>query len=204
MKKLVVIDAGHGGQDTGAESVSGVCESHMALSVAKGVKKKLEGCVDVLMTRSDDTFLTLGKRSSIANEAQADAFCSIHFNSSENTLAQGWEVFSFSSTGGGRKLASCVGNAHANKFKNQRSRGLKHASLSVLRRTKMPACLWEGGFMSHVGEASWINNPVVREEMAEAIAQGILDYLQLEQVKPKTKSLSVAERIQRIEDHLNL
>ena len=200
----VVIDAGHGGQDTGAESASGVCESHMALSVARTVKAKLEGYVDVLMTRSDDTFVTLGKRSSIANEAQADVFCSIHFNSSDNTLAQGWEVFSFSSTGEGRKLAACVGNAHANKFKNQRSRGLKHASLSVLRRTSMPACLWEGGFMSHVGEAGWINSPVVREEMAEAIAQGVLDYLQLEQVKSKTNNLSLVQRIQRIEDHLKL
>jgi hypothetical protein len=58
--------------------------------------------------------------------------------------------------------------------------------------------------MSHVGEASWINNPVVREEMAEAIAQGILDYLQLEQVKSKTNNLSLIQRIQRIEDHLKL
>ena len=206
MKKLVVIDAGHGGGDTGAESVSGILESHMALSVANIVKSALErgGRVEALMTRDDDTFVTLGKRSEFANKEGAELFVSIHFNSSESTSAQGFELWTLRSVGDAVDLAEDMLKSHRKAFKNQTNRGIKQGNLSVLRRTNMPAVLWEGGFLSHVGEANWINDPVIREEMGEAIAKGILNYLKIKQADKKPKNPTLEERIQIIEDHLKL
>jgi N-acetylmuramoyl-L-alanine amidase len=92
-KKLVVLDAGHGGHDRGA-SQDGVFESEIALKITKLVGQNLESAGHkVLYTRTKDEWLSLEKRAAIANQARGDLFVSIHLNSSEDPRAKGKEFY---------------------------------------------------------------------------------------------------------------
>jgi len=92
----IVIDAGHGGHDTGTIGPTGLMEKDLCLDVAlrlgKIIQQKLPGA-DVVYTRSDDTFIPLEDRTRIANDAQADLFVSIHANSSPDHAARGVETY---------------------------------------------------------------------------------------------------------------
>jgi N-acetylmuramoyl-L-alanine amidase len=92
----IVIDAGHGGHDTGTIGPTGLMEKDLCLDVAlrlgKIIQQRLPGA-DVVLTRSDDTFIPLEERTHIANEAKADMFISIHANSSQDTGARGIETY---------------------------------------------------------------------------------------------------------------
>ena len=92
----IVIDAGHGGHDTGTIGPTGLMEKDLCLDVAlrlgKIIEQKLPGA-DVVYTRSDDTFVPLEERTNIANQAKADLFISIHANSSRDHAARGIETY---------------------------------------------------------------------------------------------------------------
>jgi len=92
----IVIDAGHGGHDTGTIGPTGLMEKDLCLDVAlrfgKIVQQKLPGA-DIVFTRTDDTFIPLEERTHIANEAKADLFISIHANSSPDHGARGVETY---------------------------------------------------------------------------------------------------------------
>jgi N-acetylmuramoyl-L-alanine amidase len=92
----IVIDAGHGGHDTGTIGPTGLMEKDLCLDVAlrlgKIIQQRLPSA-DVVFTRSDDTFIPLEERTHIANEAKADMFVSIHANSSQDTAARGIETY---------------------------------------------------------------------------------------------------------------
>src|SRR5437016_2305431 len=92
----IVIDAGHGGHDTGTIGPTGLMEKDLCLDVAlrlgKIIEQRLPGA-DVVYTRADDTFVPLEERTNIANQAKADLFISIHANSSRDTGARGIETY---------------------------------------------------------------------------------------------------------------
>jgi N-acetylmuramoyl-L-alanine amidase len=92
----IVIDAGHGGHDTGTIGPTGLMEKDLCLDVAlrlgKIVKQRLPGA-EVVFTRADDSFIPLEERTAIANEAHADLFISIHANSSQDSSARGIETY---------------------------------------------------------------------------------------------------------------
>ncbi len=94
-KYTIIVDAGHGGNDSGATG-SGLREKDVALDVAQKLASNLKQDYNVIMTRSDDTFVPLGKRAEIGNDANADLFISIHLNAASSTSANGSEVFYFS------------------------------------------------------------------------------------------------------------
>ena len=90
----IVIDAGHGGHDTGTIGPNGLLEKDLVLDVAKRLGKQLERLgAEVVYTRSDDTFIPLETRTAIANQEQADLFISIHANSSRDPDARGVETY---------------------------------------------------------------------------------------------------------------
>jgi N-acetylmuramoyl-L-alanine amidase len=92
--RRIVIDAGHGGKDTGAIGPHGVREKDMALSIARKVAARLKGFgFAVAMTRRDDTFVALDDRTRIANEAHADLFVSIHCNAAKRRKLEGVETW---------------------------------------------------------------------------------------------------------------
>ena len=98
----IVIDAGHGGHDTGTIGPTGLMEKDLCLDVSlrvgKLIEEKLPG-TEVTFTRDDDTFIPLERRTEIANEAKADLFLSIHANSSQDHSARGVETYYLNFTG---------------------------------------------------------------------------------------------------------
>ncbi len=98
----IVIDAGHGGHDTGTIGPTGLMEKDLCLDVALRVGKLIQQrlpAADVVFTRDDDTFIPLQQRTEIANQAQADLFLSIHANSSQDQRARGIETYYLNFTG---------------------------------------------------------------------------------------------------------
>ena len=98
VKPLVVIDAGHGGQDVGAIAVDGGYEKHVTLAIARAAARALErgGKVRVHLTRADDRFIPLGGRVAIARAKRADLFISVHADAAPNELARGATVYTLS------------------------------------------------------------------------------------------------------------
>lgn len=91
----VVLDAGHGGHDPGANGPRGTREKDVTLAVARRLADRLEatGVVDIVLTRSDDSFVALADRRKIANRSNGDLFVSIHANAAENPTAEGFETY---------------------------------------------------------------------------------------------------------------
>ncbi len=90
----IVIDAGHGGDDAGARGAAGLLEKDLVLDIAHRLAKRFGGNgLRVVLTRRDDTFVPLEERTSIANDARADLFISIHANASHDTKVRGIETF---------------------------------------------------------------------------------------------------------------
>src|SRR2546425_7061384 len=113
--KMIVLDAGHGGHDAGATGPTGLAEKDLALDVTRRVAKLVEADlgVRVLLTRSDDTFITLRDRTSIANRERADLFVSIHGNAHRQIDSAGVETYFLSSeaTDSGARQAAAVENS---------------------------------------------------------------------------------------------
>lgn len=170
----VVIDAGHGGHDSGATR-AGVHEKHLALDVATRVYQLLEEeGVSVRMTRSDDRFLTLGERVRIADSVADSALVSIHFNSARNSRAHGIETFYYySGSKASQKLAQSVQNQLI-AYTGAENRGVKTAGFYVLRKTSRPAILVECGFVSNRSDRSRALRAEYRQQLAQAIVAGIL------------------------------
>ncbi|MEC4988761.1 MAG: N-acetylmuramoyl-L-alanine amidase [Oscillatoria sp. PMC 1068.18] len=172
----VVIDPGHGGKDPGALGIGGLRETDINLAVSRRVEEILEQQgVRVIMTRSDNRFISLEGRTSMANRAGADLFVSIHSNSiGGRPDVSGLETYYYSS---GRQLAQTI---HKNILQrlNVRDRGVRTARFYVLRNSSMPAVLVETGFVTGREDAARLATTAYRDQMAEAIAAGVLEYIQ--------------------------
>lgn len=98
-KSVVVIDPGHGGKDVGATGPGGAREKDVALAIAKQTAEQLRAAgIDVVLTRNDDTFISLEERTAIANKADADFFVSIHLNATKSGTARGVETYYLDTT----------------------------------------------------------------------------------------------------------
>lgn len=200
---LIAIDAGHGGEDDGC-SFKGVDEKDINLYLAQSLQKKLEEMgFEVLLTREDDSQLDLAERVSLANEAQADAFISIHQNSCEDGSAAGVETwYCMSKNENSKRLATLV-QQYTVLYTKARDRGiLSEDELYVIRESEMPSCLVETGFLSNAKE--W--EKLQEEAYCEKIVQGIADAVQL-YFYPKVMYLTfddgpVAENTERVLDIL--
>ncbi len=175
---LVVVDAGHGGNDPGAMSAGGLHEKDINLPVAQRVATLLgQKGVGVLMTRQDDRFIELEERAAIANRRNADLFVSIHSDSNPDRGRQGFTVFvARSASRDAYRAASGISEAMA--ATGCESHGIREADYKVLVNTSGPAVLVEIGYLSNAQDASRLRNPAWQNRLAQAIATGILDYLQ--------------------------
>lgn len=179
----VVIDAGHGGVNLGAHVRRPFCEEkRITLLTALFMKKYLSQMgYRVVMTRNSDSFVPLPRRVEIANQAHADLFVSIHYNSSRCPSAHGIEVF-FSDgpddknrSASSRKLAGSILTRVVRRTRAP-SRGVKKANFLVIRETNMPAVLIEGGFISNPQERSFLKDPLYVEKIARGVVEGIDHY----------------------------
>src|SRR5256886_1686696 len=198
--ETVVLDPGHGGHDKGAVCRSGN-EKDFALDVARKLRPLLQAKgLRVIMTREGDYFVPLEVRAQIANAARNSIFVSIHFNdTNDDPSATGFEIFSFTPRGApstsdnsltptalsmqagsevdaqSMALSACIYHSllgHIPEF----DRGIKRARFAVLRLTKVPAVLIEGGFLTEGGESKLIAMKDWRAKLAQAIGVGIENY----------------------------
>ena len=182
--RLVVIDAGHGGYDDGATGPSGTREKDITLSIALKLSELLKGAgYNTLLTRSDDTFVSLPDRSLKANASKADIFVSIHCNSSEYHTGHGTEVYTepdrlspvYKQQEISRYLAGLVQN-ELSKALGLTDRGTKEKDLAVCRETNLPAILVETAFIDNREEELLLNDPSFQDKAAAAVKQGIDRY----------------------------
>ena len=169
----VVIDPGHGGRDKGAVW-GGVYESSLNLRVANRVEASLKAKgYPVVMSRRSDVYVSLSRRSQIANRYRNAIFVSIHFNATIHTSARGAETFYVGKRGS--YLAKSIQNELVKNCK-VRNRGIRNRSYSVLRQTHCPAVLVECGFISNSHERSRCKTSSYQAAAARAIVAGIERY----------------------------
>ena len=175
-RKIVVIDAGHGGADPGASYIERQ-EKDDNLKLALAVGKILAGNgVDVRYTRTDDTYNTPLEKAMMANDAEADLFVSIHRNAMPVPgTGSGVETVVFENKGAQGMLAKNIGEAlGAVGFTDLGT--VERPGLVVLRRTKLPSVLVEVGFIDNEADNYLFDDYF--EEIAQAIASGILNTIQ--------------------------
>ena len=159
------LDFGHGGKDPGALGQNKTKESDTVLKIGLQVKNTLEKSNEkVITTRQNDTYYSLGYRSSKANDNKCDYFISIHMNSSTNKTAKGCEVWVYDKSSKLYNLANKLSTNISSKI-NTPNRGVKISkSFSVLRKTKMPALLIEIDFISNSSvEASLKSDKYIKD-----------------------------------------
>ena len=213
--QTVVLDPGHGGFDKGAASIFGN-EKTYALDVARQLRPLLQAKgFKVVMTRENDVFIPLEVRARIANATKDSIFVSLHFNATgSNPHATGFEIFSLTPRGAPStnddSLALHFVNMQAGSPVDAQSfelsaavyhsmlghiqefdRGIKRARFAVLRHTKIPSILVEGGFLSETGDSKRVADPAWRKQLAESICVGIENYRDL--VEKKQRPMLVAE-----------
>ncbi|WP_100400316.1 N-acetylmuramoyl-L-alanine amidase [Bacillus sp. FJAT-44742] len=169
--QTIAIDPGHGGRDPGAEA-NGLQEKEIALDVGLRVQEKLESAgANVIMTRTTDVYVSLQDRATIANNADASSFVSIHTNAF-NSEAQGTETYHYPGSEDGERLAEAIQEEMLAALETN-DRGVKDARFSVLRNTTMPAALAELAFTDHPDDAEKLRSNTYRERAADAIVRGL-------------------------------
>lgn len=200
----IMIDPGHGGEDQGTLGYRRTQEKRYALDIAARVERELrKRGFRTLMTRRNDSFVSLEDRAEMANSSDADIFVSLHLNSaSPNTRARGIETFcltpvGLSSTGSIRRrlgigdfgeepgnrfdahnmlLAYLVQQSIMTSLPKTEDRGVKRARFFVIKATERPSILIENGFLSNPAEEKLILSSAYRDKLAIAISAGIQKY----------------------------
>ena len=171
--KTVVIDAGHGGRDHGG-SYGKVYEKWLSLETAMRVEKKLQSKgFRTVMTRRSDSFISLASRARLGNKYSNSIFVSIHYNFTWKRSVSGLETFYCSPAS--KPLADAVQRGMLGRVKSV-NRGVKYARYYVIRHSKNPAILVEGGFVSNSRERGRTEKGWYREAIANGIVDGIVAY----------------------------
>ena len=213
----VVIDPGHGGDDIGAQSPTGVREKEVTLAVARRLARILENRGRaVRLTRDGDQGRALTDRTALANRLEATVFISLHANASTVASVAGAETYYMSLDGASDEAAAATADlenragasaddrspldlilwdlaqaevlnessklalavqGRLNARLGLRDRGVKQAPFVVLTGATMPAILVEVGFLSNPSEADRLTQPDSQQQIAEALAAGIEDFL---------------------------
>ena len=217
ISRRVVIDPGHGGHDSGASGVERLLEKDVVLKIGRRVQSYLEReGVEVVLTRDNDTFVSLEERTAIANRAGADAFISIHANSHEDPTVRGIETYYLDVTDDqyAIRLAALENQTKREKLKDvhlalselaarvntpdskrlatglqanlvqlaartnkgTRNLGVKASLFYVLLGVRMPSALVETSFISNPQEGRLLSTGAYQEQLAAAIAKGVLDH----------------------------
>ncbi|WP_349663436.1 N-acetylmuramoyl-L-alanine amidase [Cellulophaga lytica] len=183
-KKIILIDPGHGGKDTGAIGMYGIQEKKVVFNIAKEIvrlnKMVLNDKFEMYLTRYKDTLISLNDRAYLAKTLNADLFISLHCNASQNN-AKGIEVFVHNSdsrfTNEAIELGLAVSNETSGKL-GFKTRGLKFANFQVLRETifNCPSILLEIGFLTNIDEANYLSSVGNIKALAMCVLIGISNY----------------------------
>jgi N-acetylmuramoyl-L-alanine amidase len=171
----IVLDAGHGGTDPGAQR-GDIQEKEITLAIVEKLRKILrrQGA-HVVMTRGDDTFVSLEERVKITNETAPRAFVSVHINSLEsNDSISGIETYYLHPPS--KALAASIHSALVKKL-GAPDRSVRTARFYVVNHTPYPAVLAEVGFISNKEERDKLISFDYQQKVAEALAQGVIVYI---------------------------
>lgn len=170
--KTVIIDAGHGGKDSGAVSPStGLKEKDLALDTAKRIANDLSRDFKVVMMRGDDTFVELDDRVALANQYGGAILVSIHYNSGPSGI-RGPETYYWRVDSHGLAVRCQQAMNKACPQENG-SRGMVRRRIRLTRNPEIPCLLLEGGYLSNVAESRVIADASYRQKLANAIASAI-------------------------------
>src|SRR5881227_997519 len=169
----VVVDAGHGGKDSGAFRRYGPPEKLVALDVAQRLNQKLrESQLKTVMTRDSDVFIELNNRVAIENAQKNAIFVSIHFNDSRRRVVHGVETYYHS--GASFDLANGI-QAKLMTIPHSKNGGVHTANFRVLRLATCPAVLVECGYLSNRNDGGQARDWEYRELLADRIAEAIVE-----------------------------
>ena len=204
---LVVLDPGHGGQDSGA-MCGGMMEKELTLDVAHRVERRLQDAgIQTLMTRGGDNYVSLADRAAMANRVRDCILISIHFNEGNKPVSTGIETYyaEHQVTAGTflaswlpflQRIASDTSNLESQSLAgfiqdalvartHAVNRGTKTQQFFVLANVRHPAVLVEGGFISNKEDINKLANADYREEIAAAINDGIVHYREVLKATPR-------------------
>lgn len=170
----IVIDPGHGGKDPGA--VNGeFYEKNASLSTAYILQRKLESAgANVIMSRSDDSFISLNDRVVTSANANADAFISLHYDASRSPgSASGTTTYYYSNAD--EQLAQAV-NSHLGTYGPLNNNGYRPGNYYVLRNNPAPSLLLELGYMNNSNDLAYIQSSDYQATVADAIYLGLSEY----------------------------
>ena len=183
---VVVIDAGHGGNDPGKIGFDGCKEKDVNLQIALCLKAQLQArSVTVILTRDADACLAtdgatnkkvsdMHNRVSIINQAGADYMISIHQNSYPEPDVSGPQVFFYSGSEQSEQLAAGIQEQLIKRLKPEKEREIKPGDeLYILKNSACPAVIVECGFLSNPEECENLQQPAYQQEVAAAIARAV-------------------------------
>ena len=189
-KFTVVIDAGHGGFDSGKVGIDGTLEKDINLSIAKKLEALLlANDIHVIMTRIDDhdlcTESSAGKkrqdmtnRVEIMNASNADCIVSIHQNSYPDSRVHGAQVFYYTNSISGKSLATLIQKSLITRVDPSNHREEKSDNnYFILKNSRFPTVIVECGFLSSLDESKKLVDDTYQQKLAWAIHLGILQYL---------------------------
>ena len=188
-QKVIVIDPGHGGKDTGAIGTNSIQEKDVALSIAKEIiwlnKTLLNNEFDMYSTRYNDTLISLSDRSRLAESLKADVFVSLHCNASA-TSSKGMDVYVHNANDKEKDIKKSISLGLSILEESTlklgfEKRGVKFANFQVLREniSFRPSILVEMGFVTNTDEADYFSKPKNIRAMGLAILMGLRNYLNI-------------------------
>jgi N-acetylmuramoyl-L-alanine amidase len=212
---LVVLDPGHGGQDSGAMCGT-VLEKDLTLDVAQRVDRLLQAQgLATTMTRVGDGYVSLADRAALTNRARDCVFVSIHFNEGNKPVSSGVETYyAAHQTAAGMSIVSWLPflqrvSSESPNIESQNlagliqdsliartqavNRGTKAEQFFVLANVRHPAVLVEGGFLTNKEDIARIGSVDYREQLAAAISEGILSYRDHLKQRPATLAVTAPD-----------
>lgn len=190
--KTVVVDAGHGIPDEGAESSNGTTEAETNLKIALKLQNLLEqsGCT-VILTRSDENAIydidsktlkqkkisDIRNRVKIGNESSADIFVSIHLNKIPQQQYDGWQTFYKQGSEEGEKLAKSIQTNLNESIQKENNRVAKTIdNVYIIKHVEIPTSIVECGFLSNPEEEKLLLEDEYQNKLSWGIYNGIIDY----------------------------
>lgn len=190
--KVIVVDAGHGTPDEGAESSNRTTEAEINLKIALKLQKLLEQSgTTVILTRSDENGIyesnsdsirekkisDMHNRVTIGNESGADIFISIHLNKINESQYDGWQTFYKKGSEESKSLAEYIQESLNNSMQRENNRiPAMLNSIYLMKNIEIPICLVECGFLSNPEEEQLLLTDEYQEQLAWGIFNGINDY----------------------------
>ena len=221
---VVVLDPGHGGQDSGA-TCGGVMEKHLTLDVARRVDRLLDSeGIATLMTRLGDAYVSLADRAAFGNRVRDSIFVSIHFNEDNKPVATGVETYyaahqitagsllaswlpflslppSESPKPESQGLAGFIQEALVARTRSV-DRGTQAKQFFVIANVTSPAVLIEGGFLTNKDDVSKLASEDYRNQLAAAVADGILRYREAVIQRKSALATTNPERAEEVKERV--